>query len=59
MNDAPRAMPASPYSLEYPFLFRWLHWLLVPSTLLLILTGFSLHAGSRPDWSPRRRVSEE
>jgi hypothetical protein len=35
----------------YPFLFRWLHWLLVPSTLVLILTGFSLHAGSRPDWS--------
>jgi len=35
----------------YPILFRWLHWLLVPSTLVLILTGFSLHAGSRPDWS--------
>jgi len=35
----------------YPFLFRWLHWLLVPSTLVLILTGFTLHAGSRPDWS--------
>jgi len=35
----------------YPFLFRRLHWLLVPSTVVMILTGFSLHAGSRPDWS--------
>jgi hypothetical protein len=52
VNDAaPHAMPEGRRSATYPFLFRWLHWLLVPSTLLLILTGFSLHAGSRPDWS--------
>jgi Ni,Fe-hydrogenase I cytochrome b subunit len=35
----------------YPFLFRLLHWLLIPSMLVLILTGFSLHAGTRPEWS--------
>lgn len=35
----------------YPFLFRRLHWLLTGSLLVLILTGYSLHAGSRPDWS--------
>ncbi len=37
--------------LEYPFLFRWLHWLLTGSLVVLVLTGFSLHAGARPDWS--------
>jgi hypothetical protein len=35
----------------YPFLFRVLHWLLTASVVVLILTGFSLHAGSRPEWS--------
>jgi hypothetical protein len=38
-------------STPYPFLFRRLHWLLTGSAIVLILTGFSLHAGSRPDWS--------
>jgi hypothetical protein len=28
-----------------------LHWVLTGSGVVLILTGFSLHAGSRPDWS--------
>ena len=35
----------------YPFLFRFTHWLLTGSIIILILTGFSMHAGSRPDWS--------
>ncbi len=35
----------------YPLLFRLLHWLLVASTLALVLTGFSLHAAARPEWS--------
>jgi hypothetical protein len=35
----------------YPFLFRFAHWLLTGSIIILILTGFSMHAGSRPDWS--------
>jgi len=35
----------------YPFLFRVLHWLLPISAVVLILTGYSLHAVSRPDWS--------
>jgi hypothetical protein len=35
----------------YGFLFRLLHWLLMGSAIVLILTGFSLHAGSRPGWS--------
>lgn len=43
--------PESPRSANYSFLFRWLHWLLIPSTVVLILTGLSLHAGSRPEWS--------
>lgn len=52
MDDAIAREPAAgPAVVAYSFLFRWLHWLLVPSTLVLILTGFSLHAGSRPDWS--------
>ena len=53
-SEADAAVAPSPKrrsSPGYPFLFRWLHWLLVPATLVLILTGFSLHAGSRPDWS--------
>jgi Ni,Fe-hydrogenase I cytochrome b subunit len=47
----PSALPRRPRSAAYPFLFRWLHWLLVPSLLVLVLTGLSLHAGARPDWS--------
>jgi hypothetical protein len=31
--------------------FRLTHWLLSASLVVLILTGLSLHAGSRPDWS--------
>ena len=34
-----------------PFLFRLLHWLAGASLLVLVLTGFSLHAVSRPAWS--------
>lgn len=36
---------------QYPFLFRWMHWVLVPAVVVLFLTGLSLHAGSRPGWS--------
>ncbi len=35
----------------YPYLFRLLHWLLGPSLVVLVLTGLSLHAISRPQWS--------
>ena len=35
----------------YPHLFRLLHWLLIPSLVVLTLTGFSLHASSSPQWS--------
>jgi len=35
----------------YPHSFRLLHWLLMASLLVLILTGPSLHAIARPDWS--------
>lgn len=51
MTAALSSTPENGRSGAYPFLFRWLHWLLAPATLALILTGFSLHAGSRPDWS--------
>jgi len=36
---------------EYPYLFRLVHWLLAGSLIVLILTGFSLHAIARPAWS--------
>jgi len=39
------------WDLLYPFLFRLLHWLLWPSMIVLILTGWSLHASSAPQWS--------
>ena len=42
---------SSCFKTQYPILFRLLHWALVVSVLVLILTGFSLHAGSRPGWS--------
>lgn len=35
----------------YPHLFCVLHWLLLGSTLVLILTGFSQHATSPAEWS--------
>jgi len=35
----------------YPFLLRWLHWLLSASAVVLVVTGLSLHAVARPDWS--------
>lgn len=35
----------------YPFLFRLLHWTLGASTIVLLLTGMSLHAVARPGWS--------
>jgi hypothetical protein len=38
-------------SREYAYLFRLLHWVLTGSIVILILTGFSLHAGARPEWS--------
>jgi hypothetical protein len=50
-HAGPTGSAAIPREMPYGFLFRWLHWLLVPSTLVLILTGYSLHAGARPDWS--------
>jgi len=36
---------------EYPHLFRLLHWVLTVSFVILLLTGLSLHAAARPDWS--------
>jgi hypothetical protein len=39
--------PSNPYS----FLFRLLHWVLSISAVILFLTGVSLHAGTRPEWS--------
>jgi len=33
------------------FFFRLMHWLLVVSAAALIVTGLSLHAAARPDWS--------
>lgn len=50
-EDAPRETPKPQGRPAYPFLFRWLHWLLVPSVVVLVLTGLSLHAGARPAWS--------
>ncbi len=50
-GNAPFPSSDRPPATGYPFLFRRLHWLLTGSTVVLILTGFSLHAGSRPDWS--------
>lgn len=47
----PAAPPGSPPSAGYPFVFRLTHWLLTVSLVVLILTGISLHAGSRPGWS--------
>lgn len=35
----------------YPHLFRLLHWLLWPSLVVLVLTGWSMHAVSSPEWS--------
>ncbi|MFZ5833352.1 MAG: ethylbenzene dehydrogenase-related protein [Planctomycetota bacterium] len=35
----------------FPHLFRLMHWLLTGSVLVLILTGFSLHAVARPAFS--------
>jgi hypothetical protein len=35
----------------HPHLFRLLHWLLVPSLVVLALTGLSQHAISSPQWS--------
>ncbi|MBN2474782.1 MAG: hypothetical protein JXB62_09250 [Pirellulales bacterium] len=48
--------PADPQKLyspgaDFPYLFRWLHWLLWPSLIVLTLTGLSEHAVSSPDWS--------
>ena len=34
-----------------PHLLRLMHWLLTGSALVLFLTGLSLHAMARPDWS--------
>ncbi len=41
----------APQQSEYPSSFCWLHWLLAVSTPVLVLTGFSLHAVARPEWS--------
>ena len=35
----------------FPYLFRLLHWVLTVSFLILFLTGLSLHAAARPEWS--------
>ncbi len=35
----------------YPQLFRIVHWLLAISGIVLFVTGLSLHATARPDWS--------
>ncbi len=43
--------PESPAGPSYPFLFRLLHWLLPVATVVLVLTGLSLHATARPAWS--------
>lgn len=52
--SAPMSQAGSPAPrgrTPYPLIFRLTHWLLTASTVVLILTGISLHAGSRPDWS--------
>lgn len=36
---------------RYPFRFRVSHWFLMASVVILIATGFSLHAAARPAWS--------
>jgi len=36
---------------RYGFLFRLMHWVLPISGLVLVVTGLSLHAAARPDWS--------
>lgn len=43
--------PAQTVPLEYPHLFRLLHWVLTVSFVILFLTGLSLHAAARPSWS--------
>ncbi len=52
---APRRMDstAAAYTTPpvYPHSFRLLHWLLAASALVLMLTGPSLHAIARPEWS--------
>lgn len=45
--DGTRARPRNPYS----HLFRLLHWVLPISMLAGMVTGLSLHAVARPDWS--------
>lgn len=52
MTDAPQPGPTRyPTAADYPWLFRLLHWLLWPSTIILTLTGLSQHAVASPDWS--------
>ena len=36
---------------RYSYRFRISHWVLMVSLVILILTGFSLHAAARPEWS--------
>jgi len=50
-NDTKESLARSRPRNPYPHLFRILHWLLTGSLVVLILTGWSLHAASRPEWS--------
>ena len=51
-TQGPTVQPtASPRGAEYPYLFRLAHWLLGGSMIVLFLTGLSVHAIARPDWS--------
>jgi hypothetical protein len=52
MSDAQRqSRQPEPMVSNYPHLFRLMHWLSGGSAIVLFLTGLSLHAMARPDWS--------
>ena len=49
--DGPAGSGSNQRRSPYPHLFRLLHWVLPLCMILAFLTGLSLHAISRPEWS--------
>ncbi|NLS94237.1 MAG: hypothetical protein GXX96_18915 [Planctomycetaceae bacterium] len=47
----PQKQAKQPRANPYAHLFRLLHWILPVSMVAGMITGFSLHAVARPDWS--------